>query len=125
MKDKLLLGLGRSMLPLPRLLWRSLLKAKSKKVGAGLGFMTEHHHRVRDHVVTELPRAGVPLPPDSIAEKLRLPVSRAQEILRELERNLKFLYRDERGRVAWAYPATVEETPHRVRFSTGERGYAA
>ena len=46
-------------------------------------------------------------------------------ILDELERKLTFLYRDGAGAVVWAYPVTVEQTPHRITFSTGEQIYAA
>jgi hypothetical protein len=45
-------------------------------------------------------------------------------ILGELEQHLKFVFRNERGEVTWAYPVTVDETPHRARFSTGEDAYS-
>jgi hypothetical protein len=48
-----------------------------------------------------------------------------QAILEELERNLLFLVRGESGAVAWAFPVTVEPTPHRLNFSTGERLFGA
>ena len=38
---------------------------------------------------------------------------------------MTFLFRDNHGRVVWAYPVTVEKTPHHVRFDTGEELYAA
>jgi len=47
------------------------------------------------------------------------------EILDDLEGNLFFLVRNERGHVSWAFPVTAEQTRHRLRFSTGERIYAA
>ena len=86
--------------------------------------MSENHHRVRDFVVRELPRCGAPLPPESIAEELGLPVSLVRSILSELEEHLTFLFRNERGAVTWAYPVTVDETPHRASFSTGEEAYS-
>jgi hypothetical protein len=48
-----------------------------------------------------------------------------KSILEELERKLFFLVRNEQGAVAWAYPVTVEITPHRLDFNTGERIYGA
>jgi hypothetical protein len=87
--------------------------------------MTDDHHRIRDFAVLELPRLGVPLPPELIGEKLDLPVDCVQAILDELEMHLTFLFRNEQGAVTWAYPVTVERTPHRVTFSAGERTYAA
>jgi len=124
MKDRLLLGLGRHMIPIPRVVWQKVVRASARKTGAGLAFMSEDHHRVRDFAVTELSRTGAPLPPESIAEALGLPLSRTTSILDELEKHLTFLFRNERGAVTWAYPVTVDETPHRARLSTGEEAYS-
>jgi hypothetical protein len=87
--------------------------------------LSSEHHLVRYFVVRELPRIGAPIPPEMIAEELSLPLGRTQEILDELEQKLFFLVRDEQGSVRWAYPVTVDPTPHRLQFSTGERLYAA
>lgn len=90
-----------------------------------LSFMTRQHHLVRYFVVRRLPRIARPIPPEMVAAKLNLPLLRVNAILAELEEKLFFLVRDERGHVSWAYPLTVDETPHRLSFSTGERIYAA
>jgi hypothetical protein len=87
--------------------------------------MTRQHHLVRYFVVRNIPRIGRPIPPELIAAKLMLPLRRVNAILAKLEERLFFLVRDERGHVSWAYPVTVDETPHRLSFSTGERIYAA
>jgi hypothetical protein len=47
------------------------------------------------------------------------------DVLDELERRMTFLFRNQAGAVAWAYPVTVDVTPHHVTFSTGEQVYAA
>ena len=80
---------------------------------------------VRHFVVRELPSAGTPLQPEFISKSLKLPVVRVNAILDELERNLFFLVRNSQGAVTWAYPVTVDRTPHEVTFSTGERLYGA
>jgi len=120
MKDVLLLGVWRYLIPIPRPIWQ-------RQVGGvgDLGFMSEDHHRVRNHVVCELPRSGEPLSARSIAQALDLLPDRVVEILGDLERHMTFLYRTDRRSVTWAYPVTVEPTPHRVTFSTGEQVYAA
>jgi hypothetical protein len=87
--------------------------------------MSEDHHRVRDFVVTELPRAGKPLTPEFIAGELNLPTERVVDILGELERHMTFLFRGEGSAVTWAYPVTVDQTPHCVTFGSGERVNAA
>jgi hypothetical protein len=124
MRDRLLLGLGRSMIPVPRMLWQRIVKAGAGKTRARLAFMSEDHHRVRDFAVTELLRAGAPLPKERIAEELDLGVARVGSILVELEEHLTFVFRNEAGAVSWAYPVTVDETPHHASFSSGEEAYS-
>ena len=124
MSDRLLLGLGRWVIPLPRAVWRRLITANARKARAGLAFMSADHHRVRDFVVTELPRAAAPLAPEVIAEQVGLAADRVRAILDELEKRLTFLARNVHGAVSWAYPVTVDETPHRATFSTGEAAYS-
>ncbi len=86
-----------------------------------LAFMTPHHHAVRNFVVQELPRHSAPLSPTQIARSLRLDVKHVADLLEDLEKHLFFLVRDARGEVSWAFPVTSDPTPHRLRFSTGER----
>ena len=124
MKNSLLLGLGRYMIPIPRMLWGRLMKAEARRARAGLGFMSQDHHRVRDFAVLELARAGAPLAPETIAQALDLDVPRVVSILEELEKHLTFVFRGDRRVVTWAYPVTVDETPHHASFSTGEEAYA-
>jgi len=125
MSDTLLRGFSRYMIPIPRLLWRMQVSRRGKKIGAGLGFMSEEHHRVRNFVVRELPGAGEPLSPRFIGERLDLTVDRVVAILDELEKQMTFLFRDSQGSVAWAYPVTVDTTPHHVTFGSGEQVFSA
>jgi hypothetical protein len=106
------------------MLWERLLKAQARKTSAGLAFMSEDHHRVRDFAVLELARAGAPLTPETIAEALDLAVPRVVSILEELEEHLTFVFRGDQRVVTWAYPVTVDETPHHASFSTGEEAYS-
>jgi hypothetical protein len=87
--------------------------------------MSEEHHLVRNFVVKELPRSGDPMHPEFISQNVKLPVVRVNTILHDLERNLFFLVRNSQGAVTWAYPVSIEKTPHELAFSTGERLYGA
>ena len=124
MRDRLLLGVGRYMLPIPRVVWQRLVASGARKTPARLGFMSEDHHRVRDFAVTELLRTGAPLPPESFAEALDLDMERVGTILDDLEKHLTFVFRTDPRAVTWAYPVTVDETPHHASFSTGEEAYS-
>jgi len=90
-----------------------------------LDFMTPAHHAVRNFAVAELPRGGKALTPERIAARLGLDLSRVIGVLDDLERHLFFVVRNARGSVSWAFPVTVERTPHRLRFSTGESLFGA
>ena len=125
MRDGLAVGVSRFLIKVPAALWRRRIAGQARRAEASLRFMSSDHHRVRDFAVRELPRLGSTLSPELIARELDLPTNRVQAVLDELERRLMFLFRDAAGAVAWAYPVTAEETPHRVTFSTGERGFAA
>jgi hypothetical protein len=124
MKDRILMGMGRYMLPIPRIVWHRQIKAAAQRGPARLAFMSEDHHRVRDFAVTELPRTGAPLPPEAFADALDLDMDRVGAILDELEKHLTFVFRTDPRAVTWAYPVTVDETPHHASFSTGEEAYS-
>jgi hypothetical protein len=121
----LLLGIWRFLLRIPRPIWQREVEQNAMTGEKSLAFMTPDHHRVRDFVVMELPHIAKPITPEKITRSLNMDLSRVVSILDELEKNLTFLYRNEQGTVIWAYPVTVEETPHRITFSTGEQIYAA
>lgn len=125
MRKKILLGRGQAVTEIPREMWEQHLSQAPQHAKTRLGFMSEEHHQVRYFVVRELPDSGEPIEPEAISRALRLPLARVNVILEELERNLFFLVRDEQGAVSWAYPVTVDPTPHQLSFSTGERLYAA
>ena len=121
MDENMLVGVWRLAISVPPAIW----KKSDQGGGDPLAFMTEAHHRVRDFAVLELTRSGIPLSPERIAQELQLSQARVAEILDELEQHKTFLFRNAQGAVTWAYPVTVDPTPHRLSFSTGEQAYAA
>jgi hypothetical protein len=125
MNETILTGRGSGITELPRADWEQGLSDIPRHFQARLGFMSKEHHLVRNFVVREMPIAGEPLSPVTIAQKLDLPLERTKAILGELEKHMTFLFRNEQGAVIWAYPVTVERTPHHITFSTGEQLYAA
>ena len=125
MSENILLGQGQEINEFPRTAWEKHLVEAPKHMEQRLRFMTDAHHLVRYFVVTELPRRGKPIDPETISSALKIPRETIGGILDELERQLFFLVRNEQGFVTWAYPVTVEPTPHSVSFNTGERFYGA
>jgi hypothetical protein len=125
MNETILLGRGRQMIEIPRAKWEEHLAEVPRHSETRLGFASEEHHLVRYFAVRELPRLGKPIQPELISQELRLSLDRVSSILDDLERNLFFLVRNEQGAVSWAFPVTVDPTPHHLAFSTGERLYGA
>lgn len=125
MAEIILMGRGCQVTPVPRIEWEQHLSHVPHHQETRLRFMSAEHHQVRYFVVRELPRSGAPIPPEVIADALQLPLARVHTILDELEQQLFFLVRNAQGAVSWAFPVTVDATPHRLTFSTGEQVFAA
>ena len=125
MKENVYVRNGRKFIEMPRETWEQHIAQAPKDCSQILSFMTEEHHLIRYFVVRELPHIGKPIPPELISDELKMPLSMTNNILDDLERNLFFLVRNEQGEVSWAFPVTVDKTPHQLTFSTGERLNAA
>lgn len=125
MSGTILLGQGHQITEFPRAKWEVHLSQIPRHGDERLSFMLEEHHKVRYFIVKELPRVGKPMEPEYISQNLNLPLGRVNSILDELEQHLTFLVRNDVGAVSWAYPVTVEQTPHELTFKSGERLYGA
>ena len=125
MGNKLLAGVWRTMVGVPPFLWEKQIEKARYKVKKSTRFMSSEHRRVHQYVVRELPRVGGAISAERVSGDLALDRERTIGILRDLEKYLTFLVRDEQGSVVWAYPVTVEKTPHRITFDSGEQLYAA
>jgi len=125
MEEKILLGRDQKIIEIPRALWEQHLAQIPQHSQSRLNFMTEAHHQIRYFTVKEMANKQKPIEPEFIAKELNMQLEQVQAILEELESRLFLLARNEQGEVAWAYPLTVETTPHKLNFASGERLYAA
>ena len=125
MKNKLMLGLWRHIINVPQFLWKKEIARGKRKFEEEYGALSEEQRGIHHFVVRELPNNGKPLSPEQISGKLDIPADRVKEALDYLEKRLTFLFRNEKGEVTWAYPVTVDKTPHTITFDTGEKVYAA
>jgi hypothetical protein len=125
MHETILVGREGQLMHIPRQAWEQHLAAVPQVQKARLQFMTTVHHRVRNFVVKMLPRLATAITPAYIAQHVGLPLDEIQVALEELEAQLFFLVRNDHRAVAWAFPVTVDPTPHRLIFHTGEQLYAA
>jgi hypothetical protein len=125
MEEKILLGREQKILEIPQATWKQHLMQISQHSQSRLNFMTNTHHQIRYFAVKEMANIQKPIEPEFIAEKLNISLELVKSTLEELERKLFFLVKNEQGAVTWAYPVTVETTPHKMVFSNGERLYGA
>ena len=125
MEEKILLGRDREILEIPQAAWKQELAQIPQHSQTRLNFMTDTHHQIRNFVVKEMGIKQKPIEPELISSKLDIPLERVNFLLEDLESKLFFLVRNEKGAVAWAYPITVETTPHKLSFTSGERLYGA
>ena len=125
MSEWLMAGVSRHILRLPPAIGKKRVGQLADRARDEVGVVSTQQRAVHHFVVREMPRFGGPMPAQTIAEGLDLPLSTVIEILADLEARKIFLFRDEEGSVVWAYPVTAEQTPHRIRFRSGETLYAA
>ena len=125
MGNKLLTGVSHTTIGVPSFLWEKQIEQKKHKISQSTQFMSLEHRRIHHFVVREMPRAGGPIPPEMVARELDIPLERTREILQDLEEHMTFLVKNNQGQVIWAYPVTVEKTPHAITFGSGEQLYAA
>ena len=125
MSNKLMLGLWRYIIKIPPSLWQKQIAKGKRRLEKEHGSLSEDYRLIHHFVVRELPYAGKPLSPKLISNKLDLPLDGVETTLDYLEKRMTFLYRNKNGEVVWAYPVTVDKTPHKITFDTGEQLYAA
>lgn len=124
MFERILLGVGRRMVPVPECLFRTMAQRDARRL-ARVSKLEPDERRVQHFAVREIPRRREPIAPHVFADELDLPADEVGLILDELERRMTFLCRRGGDNVVWAYPVTAEETPHQVRIDGGEAFSAA
>ena len=125
MSETILTADGRTIGSMPRDEWEAELRGAPEAIKRRLAFMTPDHHRVRRFAVAELPRRGQAISIGDIASALSLPRERVATIVAELERALFFVVRTQGADVSWAFPVTVDATPHALSFDPGGKCFAA
>ncbi len=125
MKDNIHVGLGKLFIHLPGFIWRRLITKNARETEENLAFMSAAHHAVRDFVVKYLPEVNEPISAAHIATSLNMRLEDVERIIVELEQGMTFLYRGRPEGVTWAYPVTIDSTPHRANFDSGEQTFAA
>jgi hypothetical protein len=124
MFERILLGVGRRMVPVPEALFKPMVRRDANKL-ARRQVLEPDQRRVQHFAVREIPRRREAIEPEVFARELDLSLDEVHQILDELERRMTFLCRRGGEDVNWAYPVTADETPHQVRIDGGAAFSAA
>ena len=124
MFERVLLGVGKRMVPVPEFVFRPMVKRDAGKL-ARRRPLEPDERRAQHFAVREIPRRREAIAPEVFAAELDLSPDQVSVILDELERRMTFLCRRGGEDVVWAYPVTAEETPHQIRMDGGEAFSAA
>jgi hypothetical protein len=119
------LGRGDEVVTIPEADWWGELQQHLPMARGRFDALPPLHREVRRAAVLELVRTARPVPPQAVAARVGAPLDDVLAALAELERRLFFLVRDSAGDVSWAFPFTVDVSPHRLELSSGERLYGA
>jgi len=128
MSGELLLGIGKKVTSLPSYVNPIIMLGFSivvRMVQIYVNFvMTEEHRTVQSFLAKELLDVGTPLSTDYIAQKLGIPTSRIEVILKDMERS-QLLLKNKMGWVTCVYPVRSENPKsykdlHRVTFENGK-----
>jgi hypothetical protein len=118
-------GLEGRLFPVPGALVHWMAGKQSASWARRNARLTELQATVRILAVQHLPDSTKPLTAAALAELGGLKEADVVEALVELHRLLGFIALDSDGAVEWAYPVTVDATPHYLSFESGERMNAA
>lgn len=123
--DKILIGIWRKIISMPPLIYNKEINRFGKIVRARINRLSEEENKIHHFVVRELPNVGKPISFEFIARELNISADRVSSHVEKLEKKKTYFYRYNDEGINWAYPVTVDNTPHHVSFSTGESINAA
>lgn len=124
MFERVLLGVGKRMVPVPEWVFLPMINRDIRKM-AKRPPLEPDQRRVQHFAVREIPRRRESIAPEVFAKELDLSLDEVHQILDELERQMTFLCRRGGEAVNWAYPVTADDTPHQVRIDGGAAFSAA
>jgi hypothetical protein len=115
-----LLGFSRWTLSVPSLFRERQMAAVIQDFDRGLRGLTDDHRLVHRLLVLWLIKTKRPAEIIEVAEKMKLTIDRAAEIIAGLDRNTGLLRRNTDGAVTGAYPVTLDKERGRLVLSTGD-----
>jgi len=125
LKRRMLMGIGKFMIPVPRAIASKGLGKGVSSVKAKADLLSPEERKIHHFIVSRMTETKKPLIAEQVGKELDLPFDRVEATIDKLEELKTFLYRSDGKGINWAYPLSLEDTGHRMTDSTGERFFAA
>ena len=125
LKRRMLMGIGRFMIPIPRVIASRGLEKGVSGARAKADLLSTEERKIHYFIVNKMAGTKTPLTAEQVAKELDMPVDRVEATIDKLEDLKTYLYRSDGKGINWAYPLSLEDTGHRMTDSTGERFFAA
>ena len=104
LKRRMLMGIGRFMVPIPRVI-------ASKGLGKGVAgartkadLLSPEERKIHHFIVSRMAETKTPLTAAQVGKGLDLPVDRVEATIDKLEELKTYLYRSDGKGINWAYP---------------------
>ena len=125
LKRRMLMGIGRFMIPIPRVIAARGLGKGTSGARAKADLLSPEERKIHHFIVKRMAETKTPLTAEQVGKELDLPVDLAEATIDKLEELKTYLYRSDGKGINWAYPLSLEDTGHQMTDSTGERFFAA
>ena len=125
LKHKLYVGFRGFMIPIPPRLAAIGSRRGEKGTRANADRLSKQERSVHHFIVVKMAVVKGPITAEMIADKLRIPIDRVNEIIDKLENLKTFVYHGDGKGINWAYPFSLENTGFRMTASSGEQFFAA
>ena len=122
---KMLMGIGRFMIPIPQVISNRGLEKGASGARAKAELLSTEERKIHHFIVKKIAVVQKPITAEIVSEELGVPAERVENTIDKLEGLKTFLYRSDGLGINWAYPHSLENTGHKMIASTGERFFAA
>ena len=110
LKRRMLMGIGRFMIPIPRGIASRGLGKGTAGARAKADLLSPEERKIHYFIVNRMAGAKTPLTAEQVAKELELPVDRVEATIDKLEDLKTYLYRSDGKGINWAYPLSLEDT---------------
>lgn len=122
---KLSIGFRGLMMRIPPFLSEKGARRGEKGAAKNAMRLSIEERNVHHYIVKKMAVVKEPITTEMVANELKMPNDKVNEIIEKLEELKTFIYRGDGKGINWAYPFSLENTGFKMTASTGESFFAA